>query len=149
MTQWYCIQMLLTLTMNTYCMIPLNLNLQFLVVFKFRYLTWMNTEALQWRHNGRDWVSNHLAHDCLLNRLFRRRSKKTSKAPRHWSLWGEFTGDRWIPRTNGQKMFPFDDVTMNKSIPKTATHCIPWHRTSDQSIEEETYVNFHMVCERI
>ena len=21
------------------------------------------------------------------------------KAPRHWSLWGEFTGDRWIPRT--------------------------------------------------
>ena len=24
------------------------------------------------------------------------------KAPRHWSLCGEFTGDRWIPRTNGQ-----------------------------------------------
>ena len=24
-------------------------------------------------------VSNHLRHDCLLNRLFRRRSKKTSK----------------------------------------------------------------------
>ena len=21
---------------------------------------------------------------------------------RHWLLWGEFTGDRWIPRTNGQ-----------------------------------------------
>ena len=35
--------------------------------------------ALQWRHNGRDDVSNHQPHDCLLNRFFRRRSKKTSK----------------------------------------------------------------------
>ena len=35
--------------------------------------------SLQWRHNGRDIVSNHQPHDCLLNRLFRRRSKKTSK----------------------------------------------------------------------
>ena len=34
---------------------------------------------LQWRHNGRDSVSNHQPHDCLLNRLFRRRSTKTSK----------------------------------------------------------------------
>ena len=24
------------------------------------------------------------------------------KAPRHWPLCGEFTGDRWIPRTNGR-----------------------------------------------
>ena len=36
-------------------------------------------DALQWRHNGRDSVTNHQPHDCLLNRLFRRRSKKTSK----------------------------------------------------------------------
>ena len=35
--------------------------------------------SLQWRHNGRDGVSNHRPHGCLLNRLFRRRSKKTSK----------------------------------------------------------------------
>ena len=34
---------------------------------------------LQWRHNGRDSVSNHQPHDCLLNRLFRLRSKKTLK----------------------------------------------------------------------
>ena len=34
---------------------------------------------LQWRHNGRDGVSNHQPRDYLLNRLFRRRSKKTSK----------------------------------------------------------------------
>ena len=28
--------------------------------------------------------------------------KENIKAPRHWPLCGEFTGDRWIPRTNGQ-----------------------------------------------
>ena len=33
----------------------------------------------RWRHNERDGVSNHQPHDCLLNRLFRRRTKKTSK----------------------------------------------------------------------
>ena len=35
--------------------------------------------TLPWRHNGRDSVSNHQPHHCLLNRLFGRRSKKTSK----------------------------------------------------------------------
>ena len=34
---------------------------------------------LQWRHNERDGVSNHQRLDCLLNRLLRYRSKKTSK----------------------------------------------------------------------
>ena len=32
-----------------------------------------------WRHNERDSVSNHRHLDCLLNRLFRRRSKSTPK----------------------------------------------------------------------
>ena len=46
---------------------------------------WGNTEghdfvkSLPWRHNGRDGVSNHQPHDCLLKRSFRRRSKKASK----------------------------------------------------------------------
>ena len=35
--------------------------------------------SLQWRHNERDGVSNHQPRDCLLNGLFRPRSKKTSK----------------------------------------------------------------------
>ena len=42
-------------------------------------LLWFVTITLQWRHNGRDGVSNHQPHYCLLKRLFRRRSKKTSK----------------------------------------------------------------------
>ena len=36
-------------------------------------------DRLRWRHNGHDSVSNHQPHHCLLNRLFGRRSKKTSK----------------------------------------------------------------------
>ena len=35
--------------------------------------------TLQWHHTGRDGVSKHQPHECLLNRLFRHRSKKTSK----------------------------------------------------------------------
>ena len=40
---------------------------------------YLHPTSLRWRHNGRDSVSNHQPHDCLLNRLFRRRSEKTSK----------------------------------------------------------------------
>ena len=40
---------------------------------------WCEISSLLWRHNDRDGVSNHKPHDCLLNRLFRRRSRKTSK----------------------------------------------------------------------
>ena len=39
-------------------------------------LPWL---SLQWRHNGHDGVSNHKPHHCSLNRIFSRRSKKTSK----------------------------------------------------------------------
>ena len=35
--------------------------------------------SLQWRHNGHENVSNYRRLDCLLSRLFRRKSKKTSK----------------------------------------------------------------------
>ena len=35
--------------------------------------------TLQWCHNEHDGFSKHQPHDCLLNRLFRSRSKKTSK----------------------------------------------------------------------
>ena len=39
----------------------------------------VDTHPLQWRHNGRDGISNHQPQDCLLNSLFRRRSMKASK----------------------------------------------------------------------
>ena len=58
--------------------------------------------TLQWRHNEHDGVSNHQRQGCLLNRLFRRRSKKTSNLRITGPLCGKFTGDRWIPHTKGQ-----------------------------------------------
>ena len=62
----------------------------------------IRTYPLQWRHNGRDNVSNYQPRVCLLSCVIRRRSKKTSKL-RVTGLWvGEFTRDRWIPRTKGQ-----------------------------------------------
>ena len=51
----------------------------------------------QWRHDKRDGISDHQPCDCLLNRLFIRRSKK-----RHWSLCGVFTCDLRILCTKGQ-----------------------------------------------
>ena len=51
---------------------------------------------LQWCHNGCDSVSNHQPRDCLLNRLFRSTSKKTSKlrvtglSAGNWPRTGEF-----------------------------------------------------------
>ena len=48
------------------------------------FFTWLYPNpggclSLQWRHNGRDSVSNYQPHDCSLNRLYRRRWKETSK----------------------------------------------------------------------
>ena len=43
------------------------------------YVYYLRSHVLLWHHNGRDGVLNHQPHDCLLSRLFRRRSKKTSK----------------------------------------------------------------------
>ena len=57
--------------------------------------------SLQWRHNDNDGVSNHQPSGCLLNRLFRRRSKKTSKLRVTGLCVGNSPGP-WNPRTKGQ-----------------------------------------------
>ena len=49
------------------------------ITLSFILCLWRLDVSLQWRHNGHDSVSNHQPRDCLLNHLFRRRSKKTSK----------------------------------------------------------------------
>ena len=54
-------------------------------------------DTLQWSHNELDGFSNHQPHDCLLNCLFRRRSKKTLKLRVTGLYVGEFTGHGWIP----------------------------------------------------
>ena len=71
-------------------------------LFGERYLIY----SLQRRHNGCDGVSNQQPHDCLLRRLFRRRSKKTSKL----CVTGLCAANSPGPVT--RQMFPFDDVIM-------------------------------------
>ena len=71
-------------------------------------------KALQWPYNERDGVSNQQHNECLLNRSFRRRSKKTSKL----RVTGLVRGiHRWRGNSPHKgsvtwKMFPFYDVIM-------------------------------------
>ena len=59
-------------------------------------------------------MSNHQRPECFLNRLFRRKSKKTSKASCDWLLWGNSTGDSPHKGPVTRKMFPSDDVIMDR-----------------------------------
>ena len=62
---------------------------------------------LQWRHHGPDGVSNHQPHHCLLNCLFKCRSKKTSKlrvtglCEGNSPVTGEFPTERASNAENG------------------------------------------------
>ena len=78
----------------------------------YKYISCNNSEhdslSLQWCQNGHSGVSNHQPHNCLLNSLFRRISKKTSKL-HVTGLFAVNSPHKW-PVT--QKMFPFDVVIM-------------------------------------
>ena len=47
-------------------------------------------------------VNHYLKQWCFAQPFVQAQIKENIKAPRHWPLWGEFTGDRWIPLTEGQ-----------------------------------------------
>ena len=70
--------------------------------------------SLHWRHNDHDGVSTHQPHCCLLNRLFRCRSKKTSKLRVTGLCVENSPGPVNSPHKGPvtRKMFPFDDVIM-------------------------------------
>ena len=72
--------------------------------------------SLQRRHNGRDGISNHQPHDCLLNRSFRCRSKKHQSCASLAFVRGILRGPVNSPHiwTVTRKMFPFDYAIMVK-----------------------------------
>ena len=84
--------------------------------YRVCFLQLLSVSTLQWRHNGLDSVSNHHPHDCLLKRLFRPRSKKTSKLRVTGLRVGNSpeTGEFPAQRASNAKIFPFDDVIMNQ-----------------------------------
>ena len=93
--------------------------------------------SLRWRHNERDSVLNHRRRDCLLNCLFRRSSKKTSK----FRVTGLCEGNPSViggsphKGTVTRKMFPFDDIIMCYIGPRSywiylSIHSITFNRYS-------------------
>ena len=66
---------------------------------------WLSTYL--WDSHCNDVIMGAIASQITTSRLFTQafiqtQIKENIKAPRHWPLCGEFTGDRWIPRTNDQ-----------------------------------------------
>ena len=90
-------------------------------------------KPLQWRHNGRDSVSNHQPHDCFLNCLDADQRKHQSSASLAF-VQGIHRGPvnsphKW-PVT--RKMFPFDDVIM----PNVHLH------SESQDLHSDNYYQF-------
>ena len=65
-------------------------------------------KSLQWRHNGCDSVSNHQPRDCLLNGLFRHRSKKT---------WKPRVTDLRVGNSPGTGEFPTQMASNAENVP--------------------------------
>ena len=79
------------------------------------WVPFFHFNPLQWRHKDHDDVSNHKPHDCLLNRLFKRRSNKTSKLRVTGLCEGNSPETDEFPAQRGpvtREMFPFDDIIM-------------------------------------
>ena len=71
--------------------------------------------------------------------LIQAQIKENIKAPRHWSLCGEFTGYRWIPRTKGQlrgKCFHLMTLSC-----QGLTHMSNWR---DQARHVSTFIWFNL-----
>ena len=66
------------------------------------------------------------------------------KAPRHWPLCGEFTGDRWIPRTNGQwrgKCFHLMTSSWKKQVSNMTADAV------GQSYQNQKALNKKLIAE--
>ena len=107
----------------------------------------MELVPLHWRHNGYDCVSNHQPHNCLLNRLFRHRSKKTSKlcftglcvgnspgpvnSPHKWPVTGKYWAilqrDPTLHNIN-DKEYLHRMLSFRFALPSfTPIRALPWH----------------------
>ena len=103
-------------------------------------------DSLHWRHNEHDGVWNHQPYDCLLNCLFRGRTKKTSKL--------RVTGFCVVnsPVNSAQegpvrrKMFPFDDVIMwNAWVPSFEQLWTTQHVDTHCNFRDWTWLAFVQV----
>ena len=81
--------------------------------------------ALQWRHNGRDGVSNHQPHDCLFNRYSGADRRKHQSSASLAFVRGIHRGPVNSPHKGPvtQKMFPFDDVIIEWDFMESRQIC--------------------------
>ena len=84
-------------------------------------------KSLRWHHNGGDGVSNHQPHDCLQNRVFRRRSKATSKL----CVTGLCVGN-----SPGTGEFPTQKASNMENV------SIWWHHHGNQQVENMGYIGW-------
>ena len=90
--------------------------------------------VLQWRDNERDGVSNHQPYGCLLNRLFRRRSKNTSKlrvaglCEENSPVTGEFPAQRASNAENVSIWWRHHDVFFTGGFCPHLSRSLHWHR---------------------
>ena len=96
---------------------------------------------LQWRHIECDGVSNHQPHDCLLNRLFRLRPKKTSKL----CVTGLCAGNSPV---TGE--FPAQRASNAENVSIWWRHHVSWYRHgSFHSLFISSYSNTYLCAERV
>ena len=89
-----------------------------MIILTSVWQVWYVYRSLHWRHNDQDGVSNQQPHGCLLNRLFRCKSKKTSNLRVTGLCAGNSPGPVNSPHKGPvtRKMNPFDDVIMDPVI---------------------------------
>ena len=109
--------------------------------------------ALRWRQNERDGVSKHQPHDCLLNHLLRRRSKKTSKLGVTGLREGNspVTGKFPSQRASTAEKFAFDDVIIGSHVLRSTKVLV---KVNDDTKDNLTrydflymYINFSRIAE--
>ena len=106
--------------------------------------------AVWWSHNERDGVSNHQPHDCLLNRLFMCRSKKTSKlhvtgfCAGNSPLTGEFPAQRASNAENISIGWRHHDSPRTSEVTMQIMVKLTW--TKPQHNQSANRVHHPMLC---
>ena len=105
------------------------------------HISYLQYISLQWRHYGRNGIPNHRPLGCLINRLFRRRSKKTSKlrvvglCAGNSPVTGEFPAQR---ASNAENVSIWWRHHVVCHCQKTSEQIFDWQATSTWQILKRT-----------
>ena len=89
------IHLMLCRKATAYDVVSLNVEIWILLICRYHVVITMTSQWARLRLKSP-------APRLLTQAFIQAQIKENVKAPRHWPLYGEFTGDRRIPRTNGQ-----------------------------------------------